>query len=617
MNISKSTVKNIFVLSLLPVISLFSFLFYVFWTYPVQILSQELAINNYFLFDSPYLQTSLLVCVILFILLILTSKFLPKVFPYILGLILVFLIGTFLYKITSYDFGGFIDNNSLTTSKSILGYSSWYFALDGIIPIISIIITIFALKKNFYKPILLLFFFFYSTESILTLGNLKTTPLNPSTSSETLVLSNNHPNLIFLMVDSLSTPLMLDIINNQWDDEQKAWTKDFTFYDNVTTLSLGGTIPSLPNMIGGYEFSPQNVLTMIKTNKINFNNIDKSALSRLGSGLYYYTEVAFDKVGTLLKNNIDISVSHTTCILDKEIDGVKESSRIIHYKNIPIINASLYYYIPYIFKNNLASNNIPEFSFGWERIFNNKWISYYNSYSTISAQQTEKPIFYYFSNSGAHAAHTSPKYPGGGAHLRSIKNMRDILYHQVTYNLRMLNKMISILKEQNIYNSTRIIIAADHGVVTKPHLILPYLTSVALENSGVFYTKEIQEQILNPHFLPVTVMDKKFNTSQANIQIDSRFLSIGDLHGSIINTFTNNITTIDYLNTLPPKRLFNIPSIPWQYLSYLGGVGQHESIDKNGKLSYITIKDIKKGDYSISNYDFDNIGDLPPVEILE
>ena len=119
MDNTKSTLKDIFLLCLLPVMTLFSFLFYVFWTYPVQILSQELTINEYFLFNNLYLQISFLLCVILFITLIVTSKKFPKLFPYVLGSVLVCLIWTFLYKITSYDFGTFIDNNSLTTSESI------------------------------------------------------------------------------------------------------------------------------------------------------------------------------------------------------------------------------------------------------------------------------------------------------------------------------------------------------------------------------------------------------------------------------------------------------------------------------------------------------------------
>ena len=615
MSNTKSTIKNIISLCLLPVISLFAFSFYVFWTYPVQILSQDLIINEYFLFDNPYLQKSLLVCVILFISLIITSKFLPKVLPYILGLILVFLIGTFLYKITSYNFGTFIDNNTLTTSKPILGYSFWYFTLDGIIPVISIIIAIFALKKNFYKPILLLFFLFYSTENILTLVNSKAIPAEKNTSENIYVLSNNHPNLVFIMGDSLSTPLMLDIINNKWNDKQKAWTKDFMFYDNVTTLSLGGTGPSLPNMIGGYEFAPQQAVALSKANHKKFPNTDWGSPFSL----------ALDKVKSLLNDNIDFTQSTRMTTLVKT-DQLPDIQQNVTYKSLPIINTSLYSYTPYLFRNNFVANpRRIDTSFRWKNMFSNKWISFYDSYRTISVQQTKKPQFLFLINSGAHAAHLSPKYPDGGSPV-TTEDAVDIVYNQVTHCLRTMNTIIDILKEQSIYDSTRIILAADHGIYTDYlGLLLPYLEEMAAENSGVFYKTELLDKLLAPYYPPVTVMDKKFNTTQEKMRIDSRFLSIADLHGSIINTFTNNTTTIDYLDTLPPKRQFNLPSISWQYLYYIGGNDYYKPSAKimqapflsKGNLSYITIKDIKKGEYTISNYNFENIGDLPPVEILE
>ncbi len=614
MNNPKSILKNIFVLYFLPVMSLFSFLFYVFWTYPVQILSQEMTINKYFLFDNPYLQNSLLLCIILFITLIITSRFLPKIFLYILGLILTFLIGTSLYKITSYDFGTFIDNNTLTTSKSILGYSFWYFALDGIIPIISIIITIFALKKNFYKPILLLFLLFYSTENILTLTQVKISP--PSNeNNEKIILSSNKPNLLFFMFDSISTPLMLNIITNQWDDKQKAWTKDFTFYDNVTSLSLGRTLTALPNMIGGYQYSPQIQLS----DAINKKNISKEPQFHLNSA-YYYTDKAFQEVSKKLNHNIDISISFADSLTDLS-NGLNTD---IRFMNIPIINISLYYYIPYLLKNNLVANHAEiQFTFNWRNHFPTQWI-FFNSISLISSQKTETPVFYYFENQGAHAPHSSPKYPTGSSY-KFIENTKDVLFQQVTYNMRMLNNLITILKKQNIYDTTRIIVVADHGVT--PYTgILKYVRSISTSPQNNFYRNTyFHNSELNTEYLPVMLMDKNFNTSQNNMRIDNRFLSLGDLHGSILNTFSTNTQIPDYLVKTPPNRVFNIPYIRPEEIHYFsygsGGADQKEFIYNtlltNNKLTFIKVKSVTGGDFEFDSYDFDNIRDLPSVEILE
>ena len=615
MSNTKSTLKDMVLLCLLPVISLFSFFFYVFWAYPVQILSQELTLNSYFLFNNPYLQISFLVCVILFIALMIASKFFPRLLPYVLGCVLVCLIWTFLYKITSYDFGTFIDNNSLTTSKSILGYSSWYFALDIIFPILSIIIAIFALKKNFYKPILLIFFLFYSTENIITFSKLKI--ISPS-NNNSITLSSNQPNLLLFMFDSVSTPLMLDIINNQWDDKQKAWTKDFTFYDNVTALSLGGTILSLPNIIGGYEFAPQNLIHR----NIKMGDIDSQSLEYYPVSPYFQTDRAFQKINKSLDSNIDITISYADSLRDLS-DKFNIEDRI--HAKIPIINVSIYRYTPYFFKNNLTSTRDVTKSFGWNNaVAPIRWIFKYTS-AIITSQETEKPVFYYFENQGAHGPHTSPTYPS--VNPKSISDMKDVLYHQLTYNMRMLNNLIVILKKQNIYNSTRILVVSDHGVLPYSSFTLPYLQQISTPNQKVFYSLENQKRYRRFMDPPVIIIDKGFNTTQKKMQIDSRFLSLGDLHGSILNTFSTNTKIPDYLVTDPPKRAFNIPFIEGEIFRYFNGEKNPYTIDfyttltnkllTNNKVPFFKMKSIKDGDFEIDYYDFDNIGDLPAFEILE
>lgn len=618
MNISKLT--DI----ILAPLTLFAFLFYVFWTYPVQILSQELLINEYFLFNNPYLQLSFSLCTILFILLILSYQFYPKVSSYLLGIILVFLIGTFLYKYTiSYDYGTFVDNYSLATSKPLLGFSFWFFALDIIFPIISIITTFLALKKNFYKPIFLIFLIFYTTENILTLSKLKITPNSSSITSEItseITLSSNKPNLLFLMFDSLSTPLILDIITNQWDDKQKLWTKDFTFYDNVTSLSLGGTLLSLPSMIGGYPFSGQTHIKNMIQNNQTINKQKKGIFYPTPS--YFYTDKAFQNVYSKLNQNINIFTSD----LDSSLTA--DPNKITHdpsYRKIPIINASLYSYTPYLFRNNLVANRFQiSTSFNWKNLYYIQWLSYYSS-TLVSSKKTKKPVFYFFSNSGAHGPHRSPNYPLP-LNLLSTQRIRNVLYYQVTYNMRMLNDLINILKNQNIYHSTRIILAADHGIYTcNMDSVLSYLQEVSTANMKSFYDPQLQKKVLNPHYLPVMVMDKGFNTTQTQMTIDSRFLSLGDLHGSIVNTFTNSPQSLDYLVLNPPKRQFNIPFIEWQLLVHLGGINQSETsytyltniLLTNNKLPFIKVKSIKDGKFEINSYDFDTIEDLPPFEILE
>ena len=621
MSNTKSTLKDMVLLCLLPVLSLFSFFFYVFWAYPVQILSQELAINEYFLFNNPYLQTSLLVCLVLFIALIITSKSLPKLFPYILGLILVFLIVTFLYKYTiAYDFGTFIDNYSLTTSKPILGYSFWYFTLDLIFPVLSIIITVFALKKNFYKPILLLLLF-YSTENILTLANLKVQePTKNTTNVGSITFSKNHKNVLLFLFDSLSPNILRENLTNLWSDDVKAWSKDFTFYDNVTALSMEGSIGSFPSFIGGYEFTHQKQIEHFLKNT---NTTISNTLFYLPTD-YFYTELALKSIQKNTQKN-PITVRKVIDIHNKyfhsESDKTIVSSQIL-YAQIPILSVSLYHFTPYIFRNNLSVTKDPKQSFGWSNLKNTdiRWIEIPQQSISIQVQDTTQPVFHFITDPGLH---TPFAYWGGIYDIYKAQNTKDIknLFSDVLrHRMERLNTIIKILNDNNIYDSTRIILASDHGTQQRPNgeLILQYLKEISTDKEFSLYK--------NNWMLPVFIMDKNFNTSQKKIKIDSRFLSLGDINNTVLSSFDTNY--VDYLSTMPPKRAFNVIALPWRFSHYLeGGRSEEDQRVFNSFEKYVSsrevykVRDVKTSDFEIitttNATSLSDLTNIPTIEYLE
>ena len=626
MSNTKSTLKDMVLLCLLPVISLFSFFFYVFWAYPVQILSQELTITEYFLFDSPYLQTSLLVCFILFIALIITSKSLPKLFLYVLGFILVFLIGTFLYKYTiAYDFGSFIDNNSLTTSKSILGYSFWYFTLDLIFPILSIVITVFALKKNFYKPILFLFFLFYSTENITTLIKLEVQePAKTTANGIPMTLSKNHKNVVLLVIDSLSPNILRESLTDLWTKNEKAWTKDFTFYDNVTGLSTAATSGSLPSLLGGYEFTFQKQIAHFLKNT---NTVVSNTLF-FYPDLFFYSEQALKSIQKNTQK-IPVTVVNSKDITDKkfysESDKAVVNSSQALYTQIPILTVSLYYFTPYIFRNNLSITRDPEQSFGWKTLKNTyiRWIELPQNSINIQVQDTEEPIFSYLHDVGLHNPYT---YNGAVYDIYKAKNTKDIeiLFSDVLrYRMGRLNTIIKILKDNNIYDSTRIIVTTDHGTQRSPKrdLIMQYLKEISTDEEYLFY--KYKDYLT--YSLPVFIMDKNFSTSQTAMKIDSRFLSLGDINNAILSSFDTNHT--DYLITMPPKRTFNVLQLHYRLPYYLegsrseGDKGVFTSFEDNiFQQRFYKVRDIKTGDFDLITTNFTSIADLtkmPTIEYLE
>ena len=122
-------------------------------------------------------------------------------------------------------------------------------------------------------------------------------------------------------------------------------------------------------------------------------------------------------------------------------------------------------------------------------------------------------------------------------------------------------------------------------------------------------------------------MDKNFNTVQKSMKKDSRFLSLGDLHTTILNTFTNNSKMPDYLQINPPKRQFNIPLVSYQVLEYLMDNKNPSTTQKyqefttqhikNNGLSYYQVNSVKEGLFEMKYFDYDKIGELSAVEILE
>ena len=633
MSNTKSTIKNIISLCLLPVISLFAFSFYVFWTYPVRILTKELELTGYFLFNNPYLQTSLLVCIILFIALIITSKFYSKVFPYILGLILVFLIGTFLYKITSYDFGTFVDNNSLSTSKLVLGYSFWYFALDIVFPILSIIITVFALKKNFYKAIFLLFLVFYTTENIITLTQLKITdfsfdlPITKEQGAREITISSNHPNLFLFMFDSINTPVMLDIINNQWNDKQKAWTKDFTFYDNVTSLTTENTTGSFANLIGGYSFTHQEQIAFYLSNSLDiFKKTNKFSTA---DPTWYHRERALLHIEEELNQQIDI----TSMRIQDRTFSTNIKADLTPSKT-PIINVSLYFYTPYILRNNLANNRVVSASFGWNNYFSNtEWITI-NKSILVHIRETDKPKFYLIYNEGLHYPYTNPTSPIDIYYAKTSEDINTIITHTANYNMKDLNFLVDILKKNEVYDSTRIIINTDHGTLRQggtERIIQEYIETIAPPQSLPIY-KMTLHHYSNEYSLgfqlPVFIMDKKINTTQDKMKVDSRFLSLADTYGAVINTFTNSYPIPDYLVISPPKRAFNIPSLTWGVSQHLMGIRSDYWIpyfvDFTNQIAmnsnyFVKMYDIKTGQFEVFKHgtNIADITNIPSVEYLE
>lgn len=153
--IIKKPILNFFIIIILPMVTLVSYLFYLFWSAPLSMILQQFSIQYLYILNNSYLHYCLIAIVILGILLFscyylsLRWAFIKIFYNFFLGLILFVVILPLLYNlILPYNYGIFTDNNTLTPLNSLLGFSKLYYLLDLFIISISILLSIILIKYN-------------------------------------------------------------------------------------------------------------------------------------------------------------------------------------------------------------------------------------------------------------------------------------------------------------------------------------------------------------------------------------------------------------------------------------------------------------------------------------
>ena len=115
-------------------------------------------------------------------------------------------------------------------------------------------------------------------------------------------------------------------------------------------------------------------------------------------------------------------------------------------------------------------------------------------------------------------------------------------------------------------------------------------------------------------------MVKDFGKSNNKMQIDSRFLSLGDISGMMKNPFLSDAW--DYTKKNPPNRIFNIPLIDWRSLNYLTGnfyesnKKAYEKYVNNGYVVIVQVKSIKNGLFTTNSHSLSNIIDIPTYTVI-
>ena len=473
-----------------------------------------------------------------------------------LTLLLIFvasfvLVNTFIMK------GNYININAdfVFDNTDLLKASLKEILLTIILTVILISIIILILKKNkaiflinIYSIVLLVLIsisIFYISKIIKEHNKLKNIQVdNKSSDIKIFNMSKTGENIFVFVLDRA--------INSYWLDAFERfpnYKKDFdgfVFYPN--NVSFARSTTTIASLYGGYDYLPYEISTNGGYNITNFHN---EALLTIPMALkkYNYKSVMLDPVYAnfswgpdlrIFKNYTNISAYNNNKIEEYSINKYSKLQinksflnrkliRFSIFRMLPInlrydfyddkgwfinvfgINSSIYYYA--MFSDTKYFINITNEG------------NYYNNLHNMITHET-----YYF------ASDFLPYIDLKGVDKKDLDIYKDYFsvrhFYANVASMNILTNFNNFLKENDIYDNTKIIIVSDHGVGA---------------NTTVF-----NEDMKFANWYNALLMYKDFN-SKGEIKIDTNFMTIADTPylatkhiPNIKNPFNNKLITNDY-----------------------------------------------------------------------
>ena len=363
-------------------------------------------------------------------------------------------------------------------------------------------------------------------------------------------LSKTGQNVFLFVLDRAISSYWLDALN--MFPEYKKEFEGFIYYPNTVSPS-GGTV-HIGALYGGYDYPPYKLY--VDSNNMNTNMMNETLLVMpLSLEKYDYKTVMLEPTYanfswvpdlTIFEGYTNISVYNNDYIdkyaLDKYLgkdkyveddkDYYNKAIRFSIFKMLPInLRYDFYrnkdWFLPskaYIgFKMN--SSRYPYIILNSAKYMVNivKNGNYYNSFYNM----TTHDFFHFYSDD--YLPSDDPKSLNKD-YLSIYKNEESVLiFNSNILALRSIIDFLKYLKENNIYDNTKIIIAADHG---------------ASVNTTVFSDKRIA--VVNP-----LLMYKDFNSNE-EFKVDTNVMTISDVPylatkhiPNIKNVFNDNVITND------------------------------------------------------------------------
>ena len=335
-------------------------------------------------------------------------------------------------------------------------------------------------------------------------------------------LSKTEKNVMIFMLDRFASAYVLPILDQQ--PELKEKLAGFTYYPNCLSFN-GHTLMGAPAVYGGYDYSPYNM-----------NQRDTESLkSKHNQALLMLPKILTEEAGFNAVLS-DLSWANYSYVPDmsfaQNIPGVEALSLIGRYtadfKNEQLLPGNEKYSLSHVINRNLfwvslfreAPSPLRPVVYykgtWWENGVKDAGSSFAEWFSTLYCMNritdfnSDKPTLSVITNEAPHSNEDISMF---GVLPENLRNSHNNAYNIDVVSLAQVCDFFDFLRENNVYDNTRIIIVSDHGIGNR--------------GNERFDKPKLDSGYSKDHLNPVLLV-KDFNQN-GSFTVNNKFMTNGDV----------------------------------------------------------------------------------------
>ena len=470
--------------------------------------------------------------------------------------------------INSFAFSGNYGSMDVTL-KFIDGFSSpsmLFLILNLLFVALILLAIVFLLKHNFKKAVANTALISASAFVVLSVWNIRKIndeykAFAASHNQEESInakfsLSKTEQNIVIFMLDRFESAYLSRILSDQKDLSQKL--DGFVFYPNCVSFN-GHTLMGSPGVYGGFDYTP---LEMNRRNTVTLKEKHNQALALLPKLLAqkgfvstvsdlswanysYVADMEGFRKSTLEKNPELNGRLNTFSLLGRYAGDFKkekikpgyEKASLAHVLNRNLFWTSLFREVPAVlrpvvyYKGTWWENGVKESSNDFAN-----WYSILYYLPQLVNTDSKSPTLSILTNECTHSSEDISMYDIKPEYEYSLNNDA---YKIDTVSLIQIGRFADFLRENGIYDNTRIVVVSDHGIGGDKSMY-----------NGAPYFDGYSKDRLNP----VLLVKDFYASSNGTVQADEKFMTNADVPAIVLkgiveapkNPFTDTPINEDY-----------------------------------------------------------------------